>query len=150
MSHSQKDRLEAVRAILEKRNVEDQSSLVELLKTTYGITSNQTAVSRDLHRLGATKRVISGKLVYDLPQYDASEEILRLAILSVAHNEYLIVIDTLPGLAGFVGDYLDMLNTPEILGTIAGENVVFVTPTTVKEMDAVFKKVCALVKYKEI
>lgn len=150
MNDSQKKRLNAVRQLLERKNVEDQASLVQLLKTTYGIESNQTAVSRDLHQLGATKKMIAGNMVYDLPQDDASQEILRLAILAVNHNECTIVIDTLPGLAGFVGDYLDMHGDLGVLGTLAGENVLFVTPITIKKIKQVFIKICEILKFKDM
>jgi len=150
MDHNQKDRLNAIRQLLEQKNVEGQASLVQLLKNTYGIESNQTAISRDLHQLGATKKIVAGKTVYDLPQYDASHEILRFAVLSVNHNESLIVVDTLPGLASFVGDYLDLHNDLGILGTLAGENVVFVTPTTIKHIKKVFSKICEILKFKDV
>ncbi|MCH9621546.1 MAG: Arginine repressor [Chlamydiia bacterium] len=149
MTQSQVNRLNAIKKLIEEKNIDDQISLVELLKTSYGIDSNQTAVSRDLQKLGATKKLVSGKLVYDLPQFDASIEILRLAILSIKHNEAIIVIDTLPGLAGFVGDYLDMQISSEILGTLAGENVVFVTPKSIKKIKNFYIEICKILKYKD-
>jgi transcriptional regulator of arginine metabolism len=148
MKDKSEDRLAAIRELVEQRDVGDQTSLVELLSSRYGIETNQTAVSRDLHKLGATKRMLAGKIIYDLPQYDASEEILRLAVLGVAHNESLIVVDTLPGLAGFVGDYLDVQSDLGVLGTIAGENALFVTPISIESMKNVFESVCQVLNFK--
>jgi transcriptional regulator of arginine metabolism len=148
MSSRREDRMAAIRELLEKQEVGDQGSLIERLATVYGIESNQTAISRDLHQLGATKRMIAGKTVYELPKFDASEEILRLAVLGIDHNESLIVIDTLPGLAGFVGDYLDVRGDLPVLGTLAGENVLFVTPKTTKEMKKCFEKICSILSFR--
>jgi len=145
---TQEKRHKALQDLISEKNVEDQASLVELLKKRYGIESNQTMVSRDLRQMGATKRMVAGKMVYELPQRDASEEILKLAVRKISHNESLIVIDTLPGLANFVGDYIDLQEEIGVLGTLAGENVLFITPLSTKEIKKVYQTLCTLCKYK--
>lgn len=137
-----KTRLEAITELIKSRPIEDQATLVELIKENYGIETNQAVVSRDLRSLGVTKHQVDDKMVYELKDADASREILRLAIVNIVHNEALIVITTLPGLSNFVGDFLDMHDELEILGTIAGENTVFVAPTTIKNIKEVFSEIC--------
>ena len=115
----------------------------------YGIETNQSIVSRDLRQLGVSKHQVNNRMVYELKEYDASREILRLAIIDVDHNESLIVIKTLPGLADFVGDYLDMQEDLPMLGNIAGENTIFVTPLKQSEIEYLFKEVCTALYYKK-
>ncbi len=129
MADEVKKRHAALKELVSSQAIKDQQTLVQLIKSKYGIEANQSIVSRDLRQLGINKRTINGQLQYDLSHVDASQEILRLAITSIEHNESLVVIKTIPGLAAFVSDYLDSQDQLPILGTIAGENTIFVTPT---------------------
>lgn len=142
MKHKVTTRRNAIKSLIKQYPVEDQLSLVTLIKQRHNMDTSQAIVSRDLRALGVVKRTVHNKMIYDLPQIDASQEILRLAIVSITHNEALVVINTLPGLANVVGDYLDMLEQPDILGVLAGENVVFVTPRSIYTIEDVYKKIC--------
>jgi transcriptional regulator of arginine metabolism len=141
-------RKEAIQELINSYPVENQEKLVELLKEEYGIATNQSIVSRDLRELNVTKRKLKDKMVYELQELDVQKEILRLGITDVVHNDMLIVIKTLPGLAAFVGDYLDLQDDIGILATLAGENVVFVTPRSIKNINEVFTVLCQLVHFK--
>ncbi len=134
----------ALKELITSHQIEDQQTLVELMKERYGIDTSQAIISRDLRTLGVIKRSIKNKLIYDLTTIDASKEILRLAVSNVTHNEALIIINTLPALAAFVGDYLDMHEDADILGVLAGENTVFVTPTRIADITIVYAKICKL------
>jgi len=125
-------RREAIVELLKKEHVSDQGQLVALLKKQYKIETNQAVVSRDLRKLGVTKKEIGGKLVYELPTTDIQAEILKLAIVDISHNEAQIVIATQPALAAFVGDAIDAMEDIDILGCLAGENMVFVAPKSIK------------------
>jgi transcriptional regulator of arginine metabolism len=134
----------ALQELITSHPIEDQQTLVQLMKERYGIDTSQAIISRDLRTLGVIKRSIKNKLIYDLTTIDASKEILRLAVSNVVHNEALIIINTLPALAAFVGDYLDMHEDTDILGVLAGENTVFVTPTRIADITIVYAKICKL------
>ncbi len=144
-----KTRHRALKKIVKNHIIEDQQTLVQLIKEKFGIETNQAVISRDLRMLGINKQQINNKMIYDLPHIDASKEILRLAIQDINHNESLIVINTLPGLAAFIGDYLDMHNKIGILGVLAGENAVFITPISTKQIKKVFNEICQLVCFKK-
>lgn len=143
-------RQEAIKELIKSHPIEDQETLVELIKKKYGIETNQSIVSRDLRQLGVSKHQVNNRMIYELKEYDASREILRLAIIEVDHNESLIVIKTLPGLADFVGDYLDMQEDLPILGNIAGENTIFVTPRAKTSIFELYKEICKVLYFKEI
>lgn len=142
-------RLEAIKELIRKQEVSDQKQLVELLKEQYQLETNQAVVSRDLRKLGIVKKVIKGVLSYELPETDVAAEILRLALIDIAHNDSMIVIKTHAGLADFVGDFIDQLEEGEILGCLAGENTLFVTPTHIKNIRSVYEKLCVQLYFKK-
>ncbi len=133
-------RQSAIQEILKSEPITDQERLVERLMTRYQIHTNQAVVSRDLRKLGCIKKLVKGQLVYEVPEGDILYQILKLAIVDIAHNETTIVITTQPALADFVGDSIDQLEDVGILGCISGENTLFVAPVSVKNI----AKTCAL------
>lgn len=148
MSTTPKDRQKSIKDLISKEAISDQKQLVEMLKKRFGIETNQAVVSRDLRKLNATKKLINGILVYEFPEVDVTIELLRLALFDIQHNETMIVITTYPGLADFVGDCLDQHTDLEILGCLAGENVVFVTPKSIKNIVKTYKSICQKLHFK--
>lgn len=145
---SAQKRQNAIVDLLKKIAISDQNQLVELLKKYHGIDTNQVAVSRDLRKLGVVKQLINDALIYNLPQTDIETEILRLALIDISYNEVMIVIKTYPGLAAFVGDYIDQNQELEVLGCLAGENVVFVTPKSIKKIKQTYEMLCEKLNFK--
>lgn len=146
---SSKKRQDAIVDLLKKTAVSDQNQLVELLKKHYDIETNQAVVSRDLRKLGVVKQVINDILTYKLPQTDVKTEILRLALLDISYNEAMIVITTHPALAAFVGDYIDQHQGLEVLGSLAGENAVFVVPKSIKKIKQTYEMLCETLNFKK-
>ncbi len=145
----QETRQKAIRELVKKMTISDQNQLVALLKEHYAIEANQAVISRDLRKLGVVKKMINGVLTYELPDVDVSTEILRLALIDILHNETTIVIKTYPGLADFVGDCVDQHQDLDVLGCLAGENVVFVTPKSIKNIHKVYEKLCEKFHFKK-
>jgi transcriptional regulator of arginine metabolism len=141
-------RQNAIVDLLKKVNISDQNQLVELLKKYYGIETNQVTMSRDLRKLGVVKQLINETLTYHLPQTDVKAEILRLALIDISYNEVTIVIKTYPGLAAFVGDSIDQNKELEVLGCLAGENAVFVTPKSIKKIKQTYEIICEKLNFK--
>ncbi len=137
-------RQQAIKELISTVPIHDQTTLVQLMKKRYGIDTSQAIISRDLRNLGVVKRQIKQHMIYELPTIDASREILRLAITHATHNETLIIINTLPALASFVGDYLDMQEDPDILGVLAGENTLFIAPAKTDRIREIYTKICSL------
>ena len=140
-------RQEAIRQLINSELVLDQKQLVQLLKKHFQIETNQAVVSRDLRKMGALKKERNSEMVYEIPAQDVKTEILRLAIVDIVHNEALIIIKVHAGLAAFVGDFLDEYTDLDILGCIAGENVVFAAPTSIQDIKTVFHQVCLAVHF---
>lgn len=142
MENTVKGRYEKILEIIQDELIDGQQTLVKRLEERYGIKTNQVQVSRDLKRLGILKRMIGEKVAYAVPDVDPILEILRLAIVDVVCNESQIVIRTVPALADFVGDFLDAEEDLPILGTLSGENTLFVAPKSVQKI----KETCEQVK----
>lgn len=107
-----------------------QAQLVEALAER-GIATTQSTVSRDLKLLGAQRRIREdGSFVYMLASANHSSFPAQM-VLSVEHNEAMIVVRTRIGRAPAVGLELDGLRHPNILGTIAGDDTVLVIPRSV-------------------
>lgn len=145
-----KTRKKIIVDLIKRYPIENQDMLVELLKNEYNIETNQSVVSRDLRELGVTKYRFKDTMIYELKEVDVAKEILRLGVVSIVHNESTIIVNTLAGLAPYIGDFLDQHIDKGILGTLAGENAVFVAPQSTKNIKTVFETICQLVHYKKI
>jgi transcriptional regulator of arginine metabolism len=126
------DRLEALRKLLSQGLLSTQEELREKLRTMrFDVT--QSTVSRDLRRVGAIKAIDpEGRTVYKLPELVdapvAPAASLRELVLDISSNGTLIVIRTTPGSASLVARRLDQARPQGILGTIAGDDTIFVAP----------------------
>lgn len=105
-----------------------------------GFDVNQSTISRDLRKIGAIKTIdAKGRTVYRLSEAAAEKNIVGQSvpdlILSIEHNDSMIVISTTPGSASLVARHLDIVKPAGILGTIAGDDTIFVVPTKVKSIN---------------
>jgi transcriptional regulator of arginine metabolism len=107
---------------------------VQLLEAE-GVVATQATVSRDLEELGAVKvRIPGGTLAYAIPDYTRGERaatddhlkrLLSEFVLEVAHSANIVVLRTPPGSAHVVGSALDRAGVADILGTVAGDDTLF-------------------------
>lgn len=128
-------RRNAIRALIRTTEIGTQEELRELL-AKQGFEVTQATLSRDLARLGA-RRVsrASGGTAYELPEAPVStspadERFAELGPMVVALNDNgtLVVIHTTPGAASAVALAIDGARLPEVLGTLAGDDAIFVAP----------------------
>ncbi|OOF46668.1 transcriptional regulator ArgR [Rodentibacter trehalosifermentans] len=120
--------------LLSQERFASQSEIVEALKNQGFSGINQSKVSRMLSKFGAVRtRNTKMEMVYCLPNelsVPATSSPLKNLVLDIDHNEFLVVIKTTPGAAQLIARLLDSIGKPEgILGTIAGDDTIFVTPT---------------------
>lgn len=115
-----------------------QEELAEMLEKK-GFSVTQSSVSRDLLELGIVK--VGG--FYALPQKPKNETIFGLQSLEIA-GENLIVAKTEAGLASACAVRIDAAAIEEIVGTIAGDDTIFIAVRGQKEQKAVLKKVWEL------
>ena len=121
-------------------NVSSQNQLKGVLKKN-GIIITQATLSRDLSELGAVKkRLNNGRLVYLLPKNQDNNVQLKIAkkaikdfVINVQPVSNQVVIKTTTAAAQVIADSVDNLYIEEIIGSIAGDNVVLIiTPSEIK------------------
>lgn len=134
MTAARRERQGAILRLISERELTTQVELADALREQ-GYDAVQTTVSRDIQELGLRKvRGSRGRLVYAPPGVADSDtvreltQILRRTALSVEANDTLVVIQTPRGLAAALADAIDDSSHPLVLGTIAGENTIFVAP----------------------
>ncbi len=124
---SMEKRQQAILAILRGRRVARQAELVRLLKER-GIRVTQSSVSRDLQQLGITK-LDAGYQQLEQPDTEADRDaamVVELVRDIRAAGGNLTVVKTVEGAAQRVALYLDRSGWPEIVGTVSGDDTIFV------------------------
>lgn len=122
--------------IIAQQNIDTQNSLLDALQKA-GVKSTQATVSRDIKELRLVKELrADGSYCYtvgsreEFNDFDLRlKKIFRESVKSYAVAQNLIVIKTLPGLAGAACSTLDGMNVPHLVGTIAGDDTAFLAMT---------------------
>lgn len=138
--------------IIHQRPVATQVELAAALREA-GFEVTQTTVSRDVKELGLVK-ASDGRTTRYLPPGEqpvaAGEERLRRLfrdyVWEVAANETLVVVKTLPGAAQGVASALDYARWPEILGTVAGDDTIFVALRLRDQVDPLRARLAGLLE----
>lgn len=119
--------------IISTTNVETQEQLLQLLQEA-GFTSTQATISRDIKELRIVKELTSlGTYRYttssrELPETFSTRlnTIFRECVTGFDYAQNIVVIHTLPGLAGAAASAVDAMSMNVILGTLAGDDTVIV------------------------
>jgi transcriptional regulator of arginine metabolism len=126
------ERQGAIMRLVQERKLATQSELADALRDE-GYEVVQTTVSRDVAQLGLVKvRGEQGRLVYALPEAtDLSrlEELtaaIRRWTIRISSSGNLAVVHTPSGYANALARALDEARLPEIAGTVAGDDTIFV------------------------
>lgn len=125
---------EAFKSLLREEKFSSQSEIVVALHELGFDNINQSKVSRMLSKFGAVRtRNTKMEMVYQLPaelSVPTTSSPLKNLVIDIDHNNSLIVIRTSPGAAQLIARLLDSMGKAEgILGTIAGDDTIFITPT---------------------
>jgi transcriptional regulator of arginine metabolism len=113
------ERQNEILSIIRSERVTRQDRLVELLQGR-GFDVTQASVSRDLVSLGIVK--LNGQ--YTIP---GSAKISGIGTVDIAlAGDNLIVVKSESGLASAIAVRIDALGISEIIGTIAGDDTIFI------------------------
>ena len=138
--------------LLGQQAVSSQTQLVDLLAAE-GIVATQATVSRDLEDVGAVKvRTPSGDSVYAIPEYpiervappDHLRRVLGEWVVEVVASHNLVVLRTPPGSAHVVGSAVDRASLDGVIGTVAGDDTLFVVAAATTTGDEVAATLRAL------
>ena len=119
--------------IISNKNVETQEQLLSELQNA-GFRSTQATISRDIKELRIVKELTSfGTYRYSAASNEVGSTfssklntIFRECITSFDYAQNIIVIRTMPGLASAAASALDAMNMSVVLGTLAGDDTVFI------------------------
>ena len=126
----QQGRRRVIAELLELHTIHRQAELVRLLRAE-GYDATQSSVSRDLRDLGAAK-LRDG---YSLPERHSGNNEQGLGVVAEFIRDIrsagpnLLVIQTAIGAAQRVALTLDRIDWPEVVGTVSGDDTIFVATT---------------------
>lgn len=128
--------------MLRQEKFSSQQEIVQALQEQGFENVNQSKVSRMLTKFGAVRtRNVKMEMVYCLPaemSVPTTSSPLKNLVLDIDYNHSMVVIRTSPGAAQLIARLLDSIGKTEgILGSIAGDDTIFSTPSngfTVKKL----------------
>lgn len=131
--------VQAFKDLLKQEQFSSQGEIVDALKTEGFDNISQSKVSRMLSKFGAVRtRNARQEMVYCLPAelgVPTAKSPLKQLVLDIEHNDVMIIIRTSPGAAQLIARLLDSLSKSDgVLGTIAGDDTIFIAPTNVNEI----------------
>lgn len=136
MKQDKNTRLEVIKMIISSQELTKQDEVLRELEKA-GFPSTQATLSRDLHKLRITKAHNDrGDLVFMLPEQRRYQRVSdthmtvqsmnRLGAISVNFSGNIAVVRTPPGHASHVAYDIDNAQIDEILGTVAGDDTIFI------------------------
>ncbi len=146
---NKQQRQKKIKEIIAYNEALSQSDILHFLKKA-GYEITQATLSRDLRELKIAKVPgINGKYKYSLPAEEAIYNHTKHSnapthtpqegfggFISISFSHNIAVIKTTPGFAGSIAYDIDSLRNEVILGTIAGDDTIFIVlkeTTTIKE-----------------
>ncbi len=132
------DRQEAILKIIAAMRIGKQDELVRALRD-HGFEATQASISRDLEELGIIK--VKGAYV----QPDPAPGTFAFGLTGIeAAGPNLIVAKTYAGLASASAVRIDSARVEEIVGTIAGDDTIFIAVKDAKDQKSVIKRLWEL------
>ena len=119
--------------IISNRNIETQEHLLQELNKA-GFHSTQATISRDIKELRIVKELTNfGTYRYTTATSEVAgtfsnklNTIFRECITNFDYAQNMVVIHTLPGLASAAASAVDAMNMSVVVGTLAGDDTVFI------------------------
>jgi transcriptional regulator of arginine metabolism len=136
-----------VKDIVERNVIHTQDELAEALRLE-GIDVTQATVSRDIKEMMLVKVPTGeGSYRYAFPsEQTATVSVARLektfqdSVTSVNSSGNIVVLRTLPGIAQAVAYVLDNIRWPEIIGTVAGDDTIFLVIKPEKAVEKIVER----------
>lgn len=137
-----------IRQVLDQHRVESQEQLQKLLSRE-SIDATQATLSRDLRDLG----VLKGPRGYMLPATEpdppkpapaALQEALQNFLTAARQGENIVVLKTGPGQAGALASELDRAQLDGLLGTVAGDDTIFLAANSTRAAKRIYTRLNTL------
>ena len=138
--------------LIETTNVETQEELADMLKQR-GICVTQATVSRDIKELRLIKVLAeNGGYKYatvDKAEAGMKERFVRIfgdSVVGINTSANLVIVKTLSGSANAAAEAVDSMHWNDIVGTMAGDNTIFIAARDEKAVPDIVKRLSALIK----
>ncbi len=132
--------------LINLHEIDTQENLATLLKES-GYNVTQATVSRDIKELQLVKVLsASGKYKYasnkssDMPVSDRFTKIFRETITGIDSSGNIVCVKTLSGCAGAAAEAIDNCGIPHLVGSIAGDNTIFLLADSADSVDEIKEK----------
>ncbi len=141
-------RQQQIRQVLGSRPIRTQHELAGALRER-GFRVTQATVSRDVAEMGLRKVSREGTQVYAVPDAPvrterASDDRLRQLLtnlpVQVQPADLLLVVRAVPGSAHAIAAALDRTGWPEVVGSIAGDDTLFIALADKASLDRVMRR----------
>jgi transcriptional regulator of arginine metabolism len=145
-------RQQQIRDIVEQRPIRTQHELAAALRE-HGFRATQATISRDVSEMGLVKLDQDGVQSYSPPARLAETEIsgeerlrtlMRDLPIDVREAGLLLVVRTIPGSAHAIAAALDRAGWPEVVGSVAGDDTVFIAFADRPSLDLVRRRLLRL------
>ncbi len=137
----------AILELLNSRDIETQQELARALQSM-GYLVTQSTVSRDIKEMHLVKVTSgSGGYKYAPPGQNGREinerlnRILRDSLQQVEFAGHMVVVKTLSGSANSAAEALDSMKWPEMIGSIAGDNTIFLVARSEEDAAEIAEKI---------
>ncbi|MCL2019317.1 MAG: hypothetical protein FWG70_06090 [Oscillospiraceae bacterium] len=141
-----KKRLNAILSVIRESEIENQEMLLAELKKL-GFEVTQATISRDIKELKLEKKAENGISRYvkgGAALAPVSADFFKQAVISVDYALNTAVLKCYPGWAGAACAAFDRMNFPRVVGTIAGDDTVFVLARAEKDAKEIYEKILGL------
>ena len=130
-----------IKEIIEHSVIETQEELANALREQH-IVVTQATVSRDIKELMLIKVPTGdGRYRYAYPtDKNRLLNLFRDSVVGLNFSENIIVVKTLPGAANAVASTLDYAKWPEIIGTVAGDDNIFIVVKPISAVEDIMKR----------
>ncbi|MCL4443541.1 MAG: arginine repressor [Actinobacteria bacterium] len=134
MKIGKQERQKLIIHFISESKISSQQQLATLLHSR-GIPVTQSTLSRDLEEIGVAKvrdqngdpiYTVSSTVVSISPPEEALRKVLREWVAKVEYAGNIVVLHTPPGCAHVVAAALDRAQLEDILGTVAGDDTIFI------------------------
>ena len=137
------DRRAVIRELLESHQVTSQAELLELLAGR-GLETTQPVLSRDLRKLKVAKREGCYQMVEEGERVTPLEHLQALLRGAKSAGDHMLVVFTEPGAASAIARGLESEDVAGLVGTIAGDDTVFVAVDSRESGTALEQRVISL------
>lgn len=145
MKLSKNPRQSRILHILKTQNIGTQEELVQAL-SEQGMDVTQATISRDIKELGIIKvATADGRQKY-IPMSQSGEnasgrlmKVFAEAVIHIDRAGQFVILKTLPGMAQAAASALDSMHLEELMGSIAGDDTVFLATQNKENAEAVLQ-----------